>query len=206
MLTLNQDRDSWAGRLPVGAKMAALCVASIWVFQVQSLGVLGAVLAIVIGLYASLGWAAFAGLAGYVKPLFWILAILLAYHLVTGALVEGMRVALKMVSLVLLANFVTLSSALDDLISFVMWLIAPLKRLGVNTYAIALAIAMVIRFVPVMVQKGGLLAQSWQARSRRRAGWRIVLPMLILALDDADQTALALRARGGVSSDNPEHR
>ena len=32
----------------------------------------------------------------------------------------------------------------------------------------------------------------------RRAGWRIVAPLALMALDDAEHVAEALRARGGV--------
>jgi len=35
------------------------------------------------------------------------------------------------------------------------------------------------------------------ARSRRRPGWQLVLPLSLAALDDADHVAEALRARGG---------
>ncbi|MEP1941579.1 MAG: energy-coupling factor transporter transmembrane protein EcfT, partial [Sulfitobacter sp.] len=56
---------------------------------------------------------------------------------------------------------------------------------------------MVIRFTPVLTQKGAALALAWRARARKRAGWKVIMPFLVLALDDADHVAEALRARGG---------
>ena len=70
--------------------------------------------------------------------------------------------------------------------------------LRLSTRALELAIAMVLRFTPMLVENGQRLAMSWRARSRRKPGWRIVMPMAALALDDADHVAEALRARGGI--------
>ena len=63
---------------------------------------------------------------------------------------------------------------------------------------------MVIRFTPVLAQKGAALAMAWRARSRKRAGWRVIMPFMVLALDDADHVAEALRARGGFELDKEE--
>jgi biotin transport system permease protein len=80
-------------------------------------------------------------------------------------------------------------------------LLGPFARLGVNLRKIELAAAMVIRFTPVLAEKGAALAMAWRARARRRASWRVILPFLVLALDDADYVAEALRARGGFGMD-----
>jgi biotin transport system permease protein len=58
---------------------------------------------------------------------------------------------------------------------------------------------MVIRFTPVLIDKGAGLSEAWRARSKKRPSWRIVMPLLVTALDDADSVAEALKARGGVA-------
>jgi biotin transport system permease protein len=60
-----------------------------------------------------------------------------------------------------------------------------------------LAVALVIRFIPVMQDRTEQISQSWRARSARRAGWRVLMPATLAALDDAEHVAEALRARGG---------
>ena len=55
-----------------------------------------------------------------------------------------------------------------------------------------------IRFTPALIGKARQLALAWRARSPRRPGWRVVLPLTLGALDDADRVAEALRARGGL--------
>lgn len=77
-------------------------------------------------------------------------------------------------------------------------LLRPFVRFGLNLRAIELAAAMVIRFTPILADKGAALALAWRARARRRAGWRVIVPFLVVALDDADHVADALRARGGI--------
>ena len=91
-----------------------------------------------------------------------------------------------------------MTTRLSDMIAVIRLLLAPLRRVGLSTGALEIAIALVIRFVPVLAQKGGNLAEAWRARSPRRAGWRIVAPLALMALDDAEHVAESPRARGGV--------
>jgi biotin transport system permease protein len=62
---------------------------------------------------------------------------------------------------------------------------------------LALAFALVIRFIPVMLDHLTRITDAWSARSPRRPRWRVLVPATLAALDDADRAAEALRARGG---------
>jgi biotin transport system permease protein len=73
-----------------------------------------------------------------------------------------------------------------------------LARLGLSPKVLAVSVALVVRFTPVLMDKVTQLMQAWRARSARRANWRVVLPAVLIALDDADHVAEALRARGGL--------
>jgi biotin transport system permease protein len=63
---------------------------------------------------------------------------------------------------------------------------------------IALSVTLVIRFIPELTRKGGTLIEAWRARSTKKFSWKLLLPFALLALDDAEQVAEALKARGGV--------
>ena len=91
-----------------------------------------------------------------------------------------------------------MTTKLAQMVAVVTWLTTPLRRLGIQTRAIELGIALVIRFTPVLAQKGQLLAQSWRARSTKRVGGLMIIPFAVLAIDDAEHVAEALRARGGL--------
>jgi len=136
-------------------------------------------------------------------PLWPFVVVVVLWHAATGAPHAGAVIVLRMLNAVALANLVTMTTPLFAMMAVVRRLLAPFARFGVNLRAIELAVAMVIRFTPVLAQKGGALAQAWRARSARRAGWRVIVPFLAVALDDADHVADALRARGGFEGKTP---
>jgi len=70
-------------------------------------------------------------------------------------------------------------------------------KLGVNTRPIEIAVALVVRYTPVLIVKGGMLVEAWRARSTRKSNWRVVFPLCLVAVDDAERVAEALKARGG---------
>ena len=120
--------------------------------------------------------------------------VLLVYHAVVGPLADGFAISLRLIAAVGLANLVTMTSRLDDSIALLEKLLKPLSRFGVNAGAISLAIALMIRSIPQLMSRGGHLVASWKARSARRVGWRIVIPMALAALDDSEQVADAIKA------------
>jgi biotin transport system permease protein len=90
-----------------------------------------------------------------------------------------------------------MTTELSEIIALLTRLARPLRRFGLQPSVLALSVALMIRFVPVMLLRHDQIIESWRARSPRRPGWRILLPVLLAALDDADRVAEALRARGG---------
>ena len=199
MLALTLPRRTWAHSVRAGWKLAALALASALLFPVDDLWVLSAALLAVVALHLVTGLDVFRYALWMMKPIVFFAAIIGVYHLATWDVAAGAAIVLRMLLLVALANFVTMTTALDSMIAVIEWLLRPLRRLGVNTRAIGLAIAMVIRFTPALVQKGSALIESWRARSAKRPGWRITIPVCLLALDDAEHVSEALRARGGLS-------
>ncbi|UWR22815.1 energy-coupling factor transporter transmembrane protein EcfT [Sulfitobacter sp. S190] len=198
MISLTSPVRTRAHGWPAGAKLAALCVATVALFAWSSLWVQGAVALLVLCIYAAPGPVFLRYGLRRLWPLWPFVVILLGYHLWIGSPETGAVIALRMVSAVALANLVTMTTGLTQMMGVVSWMLAPTRRLGIGTRAIELAVALVVRFTPVLADKGRGLTQAWQARAARRPGWRIVVPFLVLALDDADHVADALRARGGL--------
>lgn len=201
MLTLALENPGWAARVPAGAKLAALLGATVLVYPVHDPALLAGILLAVGGLYLSLGRVAMKAGLRMLRPLLLICAMILLYHLIIGTPMKALVILLKILVMVGLANFVTMTTRLSDMMAVVMRLLAPLRRFGVNTHALALALALVIRFTPVLILKSKALTEAWRARSPARAGWRVIVPLVLLALDDADHVAEALRARGGVENE-----
>jgi biotin transport system permease protein len=190
MLTLTSPVETWAHRWPAGVKLAALAVATTGLFVVGSAWVLAGAFLATLALYLSGGGRfARAGLR-LLWPL-WPFVLIVGRDLTGGAVV-----VLRMVTAVALANFVTMTTRLSDMLAVFEWLARSLARV-LPPRRLALAFALVIRFIPVMLERMVLIRQSWAARSPRPARWRVMVPATLAALDDADRVAEALRARGG---------
>ncbi|SEQ47511.1 energy-coupling factor transporter transmembrane component T [Thalassovita taeanensis] len=182
---------------PTVAKLVGLCLFTLAVFYLDSVTVGAGVMGIVMLAYlVGGGLFAMQGLR-MMRPVLWFVAIIMLWHLAVGRTAEGAVVILRLLAAVALANLVTMTTRLEDILAVVE---RALARLGVSPRLrrrLALSVALVVRFTPLLVQKGGALSEAWRARTHRRPGWRLVLPFALLAVDDAEQVAEALKARGG---------
>lgn len=201
MIALALPGTSWAHRLPARVKLGLLVVAVVALMPVKTPAVLGGCLVALLVLYASLGRPALRAGARQVRPLVWLGAIILAYHTATGRTVEGAAIVLRILLLVGLANVVTLTTPLTAITAVAEELFAPLARLGLNPRVPAVSVALALRFLPVLQTRTVALAEAWRARSPRRVGPRIMVPLVLGTLDDAEHVAEALRARGGIGAE-----
>lgn len=201
MLSLTSPAETPFHRWPVGMKLGLLAALTFGIFLSESIAVHVAALVGVAAAFAICGQRFTRAALQQMRPIWIFVGLILAWHVVTGEPLLGLRIALRLAVLVALANLVTMTSRLSDMIALTARAVAPLKHVGANPHAIGLAIALFVRFVPVLTDKGAHLAEAWRARSRKRPGWRLAVPVTLLALDDADHVAEALRARGGVPKD-----
>ncbi len=198
MISLTSPVETRAHGWPAGAKLAALCLATMVLFANDALWFHGTVFALTLAVHALPGARFLKAGLRRLKMLWPFVALILLWHAVTQDITNGAVIVLRMLSAVALANLVTMTTQLSEMVEVVRWLAAPLRRIGIQTRGIELGIALVVRFTPVLVEKGHQLALSWRARSAKRLGWRMMVPFAVLALDDAEHVADALRARGGL--------
>ena len=200
MISLTSPIETWAHRVPAGAKLAALSVATVGLFLLDDPISLGVAVLAVAALTLTGGWDFARAAARALRILIPFLALIAIWHAVTGQVAAGLVVALRLRAALALANFVTMTTRLSDMVAVATRPLAPLRWLGLPTRALELALALVVRFTPAIARKGGLLAESWRARSPRRPGLGTILPLAALAIDDAEHVAEALRARGGLET------
>ncbi|MGB3147365.1 MAG: energy-coupling factor transporter transmembrane component T [Paracoccaceae bacterium] len=198
MISLTSPVETRAHRWPAGAKLAGLALATAVLFVGQSLLLQLVAFGLCLGAYLLPGPLFFWAGARRLKVLWPFLAVIAVWHLWTETPREGLVIGLRLVTAVGLANLVTMTTRLADMVAVMSSLLAPFRHIGLPTGAFVMALALVVRFTPSLAQKGGQLAQSWRARSSRRLSWRIILPMTLLAIDDAEHVAEALKARGGI--------
>lgn len=201
MLALTSSTETPYHRWPAGPKLAAVSVAVFVLYLVDSPVLLALALLAVILAYLAAGRGFLAEGLRQLRPLWVFVAVVLVWHGLAGDPLTGLTVSLRLAAAVGLANLVTMTTRLDDLTEVVLRLLAPLRHLGIRTAPIGFAMALVIRFTPVLFAKAGTLIDAWRARSPRRPGWQVVMPIALLAIDDAEHVAEALRARGGLDTE-----
>ncbi len=197
MLTLTCPVDTPWHRLAAGPKLLGLALVTAALFLLDDPRMLALAFGAVGVAYLSGGPVlARHGLA-MLRPLWPFLAVLAVWHLWTDDLRQGVAIGLRLVAAVAAANLVTMTTRLSDMLALAEAGLAPLARIGVPPRRVALALALAIRFVPVMSERIGAIGEAWRARAPGRAGWRIIGPAALAAIDDAERVAEALRARGG---------
>ena len=199
MLALTSEPPIWAHRIAAGAKLAALCVGTVVLFAAPwPLVTLALGAGLAAGLYASGGAVFFRLGLRSLRGIAVLAAILFLWMWLTRDAQAATLQAGRLLVAVALANFVTLTTRLDAMVEVFQRLFKRLGLPAVLRARIALALALAIRFIPVLTEKGARLHLAWRARSTRRAGVALVMPMVLSAIDEAEQVAEALRARGGV--------
>ena len=198
MLALTLPRRTKGHDIKAGWKLAGLAVLSAVLFTIESIMVLSLALALIIALHLYLGRDVLRYAIWMMRPIAVFAVIILVFHLVTSDFVAGFSIIMRMLVLVALANLVTMTTKLSEVMDVVEFCLQPVAKLGVNTRVFGVASAMVIRFTPVLINKASAIRESWRARSSKRVGWRIIMPLFLTAVDDADRVAEALKARGGV--------
>lgn len=198
MLALSTPFATVFHPIPAGAKLLALLLCSTMLFLVTSLSLHILFLIGTTLLYVSQGTAFLWFGVRLLKPLWIFIAIIALWHVFTADIPQGLIILIRMITAVSLANLVTCTTPTDALIDTVMRLFSPLKRFGVKPKRIGLMIALFLRFTPVLIQKSAHLQDAFRARSAKKSTWKTVLPLAVIALDDAEHVAEALRARGGI--------
>lgn len=196
MIALYIGGPSWAHRLPAGIKLLFLAAASIAVFPMETIAPLMFLLLFAVGLFASLGRRGTSKLTLIRRLMPFLLAIVM-FHWFIGTPWLGILVCIRLLALVLLASFVTLTTRMDDMMAALRPVFRPLTYFGLSDRRLALALALMIRFIPVLLGIVENLNEAYRARSAKAGRWRLIAPFAIQALRLSDQVGDALTARGG---------
>ncbi|MGF2947881.1 energy-coupling factor transporter transmembrane component T family protein [Microbacterium alcoholitolerans] len=195
MISLYRPGDGPLHRLPAGAKLLGLAVAALLISLLRP-GVIGTlvVLAVASVLYplCGLGWRL---LCQSWWRLRWLIVVLggALWLFVSG--VAAIENTGRVIALILLAELVTRTTRMGDLLDVLQRVLRPLRFVGIDPASAALAISLTIAMIPVLA---GFVVQVRDAQRARgvRLGVRAALPLLVLTLRHADDVGDALAARG----------
>ncbi|MBL1074569.1 energy-coupling factor transporter transmembrane protein EcfT [Nocardia sp. 2] len=194
MLSLYHDARTPVHTVPAGVKLLVLAITGTALFFVPSMLWLAVALAVVLGLYAvaEIPWRmtgrSVLGLAPF-------LALIMGAQWLFTGWVSAVLVGERILTLVLLANLVTLTTRTTAMIDTIEQALRPLKPLGVRPERVGLLVAMTIRFIPVIKEQAELVRSAQRARGIERSTV-FLIPLLIRTLRMADGVGEALDARG----------
>jgi biotin transport system permease protein len=186
---------TWLHRVPAGVKLPLVAAASLAVLPVADPLALLAALGLTLLVYASLGRQAVSRLT-LLRPLLPFLVLIGALQVWFGSWPAAIASTTRILLMILVASLVTLTTTMQAMVGTLQPLMRPLRLAGINPRAPALAVALVIRFVPVLLASWQEREEAWRARTGRRASIRLVPAFVAETLRMADQIAEALDARG----------
>jgi len=194
MIALYHAPPIWLHNLPAGIKLLALALATWTLFANQSPWLPAAALVFAAMNYALLGKAGLRRLA-LLRPLIPLLVIVFILQYLASDMNGALVSAGRLLAMLLLADLVTLSTGLQAMIDVLNRLLRPLSWLGVRHENISLAVALTIRFVPLVLESWRRCEDAWSARTQRRAGLRLIKPFIADVMRMSAQIAQALDAR-----------
>lgn len=187
--------ETWLHRVPAGVKLVGLALLSLLLLPVDDWRFLAAVLAVIAAAYAGFGRAGMARLV-LLRPLLPLLAVVGGVQAVSGGWSAGVVVTMRLLAMLLLADLVTMTTRMTAMMDALVPVLRLLRPLGVNPRRVALSMALVLRFVPVLLASWHAREQAWKSRTHRRVPPRLVAAFVAEILQLADRVAEALDARG----------
>lgn len=127
----------------------------------------------------------------------WVmLAIVCGYQVVVGRPDLAVVVGANLITAIYASRLLTLTTPGPVLIDALIGLLRPLRRLGLNTEQVGLAIAIMVRSVPLLLDSFDQVRQAARARGRERNLFALVAPVVVRAVGQAQDVGAALAARG----------
>lgn len=195
MISLYRPGSSILHRAPAWAKLLGLTALALTVSLYPHTGISLAVTGlVVIGLY-TLALFPPSVLLAQLWLAKWIVLLMVASQLVFLTPTDALTNTVRVVSIVLLAALLTLTTRSEELLAALETAVGPLARVGVDPRRVGLTLSLTISMLPVVAAMAGRVRDAQRARGVR-LGMRALVPLLVLALRHADDVADALSARG----------
>lgn len=195
MIALYRPGTGIVHRAPAGLKVAVLAVGALFLsIYPQDPVTISVALLLVAGLYGASGLP-LRILLGEIWRLRWIIVLLAAALWVFVSPVAAWVSTGRVVTVLLLAGLLTLTTRMADLLGVLQRILRPSRRVGVDPEAVSLTMSLALTTIPVVAGFAARVREAEQARDVR-LGIRTVVPLLVLALKHADEVGDALAARG----------
>jgi len=186
--------DSWLHRLAPGGKILALMAAGTLLFILPSPAIIFPALVAVLALYRIAQISARV-IVRQLRPLLWILLLLFVIQWWVADLVSAMLVIARLVTLLLLASLITLTTRMSEMLETLERGLGWLRFLHINPAKVSLALSLTLRFIPVLANITAEVREAQKARGLDNSMLAVVIPVVVRTLKMADDIAAALEAR-----------
>lgn len=196
MKSLHVEGTGWLYRFSPRIKLIALAAFSIGLFLTRDPTVLGVCLCLALFVLwqAHLGWRE---TVLRLRPVFVTIIVIAIFSFVLISALDATIALLRLSALTLLATAITASVSISQFMDEITVALGPLEKLGLARAAdIGLAVGLVIRFVPEVINRYETLGDAHRARGMKVKLHTILVPLMIMTLKDADAIADAIDARG----------
>ncbi|MGH3357396.1 MAG: energy-coupling factor transporter transmembrane component T family protein [Nocardioidaceae bacterium] len=195
LLGLYRPGTTWLHRAPVGAKLGGLAGLSVVATLVRGpLSALG-VLAFSVAL-ACIGRIGVRTTFTALRSLLIVLVLLGGYQWWQRGWPVAVEVVADLSCLVIAATVITATTPMDALLDTVVRGCRPLRRFGVDPDRVALAMALMIRAVPTLLDIAHQTRDAARARGLERNPRARLVPLTLRTVARARATGEALSARG----------
>ena len=131
-------------------------------------------------------------------------ALMLGYNLLSGTPGRGVNAAAVFLTAIYVSRLLTTTTPGGELVDALITGLRPLRVLGLSPERAGLAIAVMLRSIPVLLDTFGQVRQAAMARGRERRWFSLGTPVVIRAVGHAQATGAALAARGLGELDGPD--
>ncbi|MDH4401307.1 MAG: energy-coupling factor transporter transmembrane protein EcfT [Burkholderiaceae bacterium] len=188
--------NTWLHRSPAGLKLAVLAVGSTALMWVHSPSVL-LVACVLVCLSVRWAGASVQHVWQQLRPLVWLLFVLGGLSVWSHGVLQALEMVLRLLTLVLAALVVSMTTPLTKMMQVVVWLLWPFQRLGwVDADKVALGVGLTLRLIPELGVQWQDIREAQLARGLTPSPLTMGVPMLLRTLRRADEIAEAIDARG----------
>lgn len=196
MKSLHVEGTGWLYRLSPRIKLASLALFSIGLFLTRDPLILSAAV-VLAGLVVWQAHLGFSETVARLRPVLLTIAIIAVFSFLLVSALDAMIALFRLTALTLLATAVTASVSISQFMDEIAFALRPLEKIGLaNAADVGLAVGLVVRFVPEVINRFETLQDAHRARGMRVRPHTILVPLIIMTLKDADAIADAIDARG----------
>jgi biotin transport system permease protein len=175
-------------------KLFALLVASIAILPIQNPILITIGCGLIALVYLSFGRVGFERLIGLRAILLLVFGLGIFQGLLMNWQIAWLSVT-RLLLMVMIADLVSATTPMQDIMRVIRPVLLPLRFVGLNPDRLSLAVALVIRYIPLLLAQWQAQSAAWNARSKRRPGLRLIPPFMTLTMNRTDKIADAITAR-----------